>query len=315
MNFSLAQLPGSASRAALRAAVALVLLVAGAVPVIADNSATAPKLPGRVAIAQKLNSQLPLDTMLRDEEGRVVRLGDYFKSGRPVVLTFMYFRCPMLCSMVMDGATNSMTELKFDIGKDFDVVTISIDPRDKPEAAAEMKDKYVKRYGRLSAANGWHFLTGHDSSIKKITETVGFQYAYDPETDQFAHGAALLVITPQGRVSRYFYGFEYKPRDLRLALFEASQNKIGGAAEQLLLLCFHYDPATGKYSRNAMTFVRMGGVATMLGLASFVLIMLRRERRDAIHAIADQRTSISDNPRRDNARPGSDSENNETDVQ
>lgn len=315
MNFPLAQLSGSASRVALRAIAVAMLLVAGAAPVSAESSADAPKLPGRVAIAQKLNSQLPLDTMLRDEEGRVVRLGDYFKSGRPVILTFMYFRCPMLCSMVMDGATNAMTELKFDIGKDFDVVTISIDPRDKPEAAAEMKDKYVKRYGRLSAANGWHFLTGHDSAIKKVTDTVGFQYAYDAETDQFAHGAVLLVVTPQGRVSRYFYGFEYKPRDLRLALHEASQSKIGGAAEELLLLCFHYDPATGKYSRDAMAFVRAGGVATMLGLASFVLILLRRERRDAIHAIADQRTSVSDNPRRDDPRPGSNSENNETDVQ
>jgi protein SCO1/2 len=246
-------------------------------------AAEQPRLPGRVAIAQKLNTQLPMNLMFRDEYGNVVRFGDYFKSGRPVLLTFMYFRCPMLCSMVLEGTTTAMTELKYDIGKEFDVVTVSIDPRDKPAIAMQMKEKYVKRYGRLSAANGWHFLTSNDDSIHKLTEAAGFQYAYDPETDQFAHGAAILILTPQGKVSRYFYGFEYKPRDLRLALSEASQNKIGGIAEQILLLCFHYDPATGKYSQNAMTFVRASGVATVLSLAGFVFIMLRRERRHALH--------------------------------
>jgi len=241
------------------------------------NSTTPPTLPGKVAIAQNLNAQLPLDLMLRDETGRVVRLGDYFNHGKPVLLNFMYYRCPMLCPMVMDGVTNALTELRFDIGKEFDVVTVSMDPRDTPEQAAMKKDMYVKRYGRFGAANGWHFLTAPESAIHRLTNTVGFQYAYDPKTDQFAHGTALIAVTPQGRVSRYLYGFEYKPRDLRLALVEASAGKIGTATDAILLLCYHYDPATGKYSRTAMNFVRAGGVATMLGLAGFIIIMIRKE--------------------------------------
>jgi len=259
-----------------RALLAAVLL---AIPAIAQqNSSTPPELPGRVAIAQKLDSQIPLDAMFRDESGKIVRLGDYFRSGRPVLLDFMYYRCPMLCSTVLEGTTSTLTELKFDIGKEFDVITVSIDPRDTPEQATQKKDHYIKRYGRLSSASGWHFLTGADPSIKRLTSAVGFEYAYDPHADQFAHGAALLVLTPQGRVSRYFYGFEYKPRDLRLALVEASANKIGTATDQLLLLCFHYDPSTGKYSKTAMNIVRAGSVATILSLGGFIFIMLRNER-------------------------------------
>jgi protein SCO1 len=235
--------------------------------------------PPHITIAQKLNTKIPLDLMLRDETGEVVRLGKYFDQGRPVLLNFVYFRCPMLCPMVLEGTTTSLTHLKFDIGKEFDVVTVSIDPRDSAKTAMEMKEKYVRHYGRLDAAKGWHFLTGHETAIKKLTEAVGFQFQYDSRTDQFAHGAALLVLTPDGVTSRYFYGFEYKPRDLRLAIVEASQGKVGNAVDELLLLCFHYDPATGKYSRNAMMFARAGGVATMLGLGGFIFVMFRRERR------------------------------------
>jgi protein SCO1 len=253
------------------------LLVAGAA--FAETSATPPQLPGRVSIAQKLGNQVPLGEMMHDESGRVVRLGDYFRRGRPVVLNFVYFKCPMLCPMVLEGMTNSLTELKFNVGDEFEVVTISIDPRDKPSTAAEFKEKYVKRYGRLNAANGWHFLTGNDSSIHKIADAVGFQYAYDGTRDQFAHGAAILVLTPEGRTSRYFYGFEFKPRDLRLAVVEASGGKIGKLTDQILLLCYHYDPAIGRYSRKAMTFVRAGGITTVAALASFIFIMIRKERR------------------------------------
>jgi protein SCO1/2 len=252
--------------------------LAFALPAIAQtNSATPPQLPGKVAIAQNLNAQLPMDLMLRDESGNVVRLGKYFNHGRPVLLNFMYYRCPMLCPMVMDGIANGLTELRFDIGKEFDVITVSMDPRDTPEQAAAKKETYVKRYGRFGAANGWHFLTGPESAIKKLTNAVGFQYAYSPEHDQFAHGAVLIAVTPQGRVSRYLYGFEYKARDLRLALVEASSGKIGNATDAILLLCYHYDPATGKYSRSAMNFVRAGGVATIISLAGFIFIMIRRE--------------------------------------
>jgi protein SCO1 len=256
----------------------LLAVVLATIPLLGQqNSATPPELPGKVAITQNLNAQLPLDLMLRDESGNVVRLGQYFNHGKPVLLNFMYYRCPMLCPMVMDGVTSALTELRFDIGKEFDVVTVSMDPRDTPEQAALKKDMYVKRYGRFGAANGWHFLTGPESAIKRLTNTVGFQFAYDPKTDQFAHATALIAATPSGHISRYLYGFEYKPRDLRLALVEASAGKIGTATDSLLLLCYHYDPATGKYSRTAMNFVRAGGVATMLGLFGFIFIMIRKE--------------------------------------
>jgi protein SCO1/2 len=255
--------------------VALLCLVAAG-SLFADSSA-APVLPGVVGIDQKLDAQIPLDLMMRNEQGEIVRLRDLFR-GKPVLLNFMYYRCPMLCSMVMEGETSALTELKFDIGKEFDVITVSIDPRDTPTAAAEKKDKYVKRYGRFGAANGWHFLTAHESAIKALTASVGFKYAYDAKVDQFAHNAAIMVLTPDGRVSRYFYGFEYHPRDLRLGLVEASAGKIGTATDQILLLCYHYDPATGKYSRTAMNFVRAGGIATVLSLGGFIFIMIRRER-------------------------------------
>jgi protein SCO1 len=238
----------------------------------------AQEAPPNVTIAQKLNTQIPLDLMFRDEHGKVVRLSQYFGKDRPVVLNFVYFRCPMMCPLVLEGTTASLTHLKFDIGKDFDVITVSIDPRDKAADALKRKDKYVRHYGRLDAASGWHFLTGHDTSIHKLADAVGFQYKYDPQTDQFAHGAAIFVLTPDGRTSRYFYGFEYKPRDLRLAIVEASEGKIGSPVDQLLLLCFHYDPATGKYSKRAMMFARAGGVTTLVALAGFIVVMVRKER-------------------------------------
>jgi protein SCO1/2 len=251
-----------------------------AVPLFAQYDAPGAPAPAppQASIAQKLNTRIPLDLQMRDETGKVVRLQDYFKSGRPVLLNFVYYRCPMLCPMVLEGTTTALTHLKFDIGKQFDVVTVSIDPRDKAADAAVLKEKYVRHYGRLDAARGWHFLTAHESAIKKLTDAVGFQYSYDSRTDQFAHGAALLVLTPDGRTSRYFYGFEFKPRDLRMAIVEASEGKIGNAVDQLLLLCFHYDPATGKYSRNAMMFARAGGVTTMVALGGFIFVMFRKER-------------------------------------
>lgn len=252
------------------------LLLAGAA--YADNSAAPPKLPGEVKIVQHLNGQIPLDAMFRDETGKVVRLRDLFH-GKPVLLNFMYYRCPMLCNVVMEGIASGLTELKFDIGRDFDVITVSIDPRDMPADSARMKEKYVKRYGRLEAASGWHFLTGHESAIKSLANAVGFYYAYDPQQDQFAHGAMVAVLTPAGRISRYIYGFEYKARDLRLGLVEASANKIGDATDQILLLCYHYDPITGKYTRTAMNLMRAGAAATVAAIGGFIFISLRRDRR------------------------------------
>ena len=260
--------------------IASFLLVAGSA--LADNSATPPRLPGKVAINQKLNAQVPLDLMFRDEHGKVVRLDKYFGGKKPVVLNFMYFTCPMLCNMVQEGTTNLLSQLPFTVGEEFDVITVSIDPRDKPSTAMQMKEKYLRRYGKMSAATGWHFLTGHETAIKGLANAVGFDYAYDLQSNQFAHGAMILVLTPDGRVSRYFFGTEYKARDVRLGLVEASAGKIGTAADELLLLCYHYDPATGKYTRSAMNFVRAGGVVTMLALGSFIVIMVRRDRSNRI---------------------------------
>jgi protein SCO1/2 len=259
----------------------LILAIASALQA-QQNSSTPPQLPGngKVAIVQHLGAQLPMNEMFRDDTGRVVRLGDYFKSGRPVLLDFMYYRCPMLCSMVLEGTTSALTELKLDVGKDFDVITVSIDPRDMPDDARVKKEKYVKRYGRPSAYEGWHFLTSHESAIKHLADTVGFQYAYDPQSNQFAHGTVLIAVTPQGKVSKYFYGFEYKPRDLRLGLVEASEGRVGTPVDQLLLLCFHYSPSTGKYSAVAMDVMRAGGAATILGLGGFIFLMVRKDRRN-----------------------------------
>ena len=255
------------------AAVWKAALLALALPLFAQPA------PPQASIAQKLNTPIPLDLQFRNERGEVVRLRQLFHNDRPVLLNFVYYRCPMLCPMVLEGTTTSLTHLKFDIGKEFDVITVSIDPRDKAADALRLKEKYVRHYGRLDAAKGWHFLTAHESAIEQLTGAVGFQYSYDSRTDQFAHGAALLVLTPDGRTSRYFYGFEYKPRDLRMAIVEASEGKVGTPVDQLLLLCFHYDPATGKYSRNAMMFARAGGVSTMLALGGFIFVMIRKERK------------------------------------
>jgi protein SCO1 len=271
------------SRAAIWSAVAMrplfVLLALLPSAFIQAQQNTPPQLPGKVAIAQKLGEQVPLDLMFRDEQGKVVRLRELFGNGRPVLLNFVYYQCPMLCPMTLEGTVTSLAQLKFDIGRDFDVITVSIDPRDKPQTAAELKDKYVRRYGRLQAASGWHFLTGHDGAIKSLADSVGFQYAYDTSTSQFAHASVLIVLTPDGRMSRYFYGFEYKPRDLRLGIVEASGGTIGTAVDQFLLLCFHYDPAVGKYSRNALALVRAGGVTTLAILGGFIVVMVRREKR------------------------------------
>ena len=257
-----------------RVAFAAVLFVATCA--FAETASTPAQLPGKVAIAQKLGSQIPLDLMFRDETGKVVRLRAYF-GKKPVLLNFVYYNCPMLCPMVLEGTTSMLTQLKFDVGDEFDVITVSIDPRDQPKTALEMKDKYIRRYGRLDSAPGWHFLTANETAIKRLADSVGFQFAYDSTRDQFAHGAALLVLTPEGKTSRYFYGFEFKPRDVRLAIVEASAGKIGTVADQVLLLCYHYDPAIGKYSRNAMTFMRAGGIATVLALGGFIFVMFRKE--------------------------------------
>ena len=199
-----------------------------------------------VGIEQHLNAQLPLDAVFRDEHGHEVKLGDYFKD-RPVVVMLVYYRCPMLCTQVLNGFLKSSQAVPLQIGRDYQVVTVSFDPRETPELAAEKKNSYVRAYRRDGAADGWHFLTGDRQSIDRLTKVVGFRYHFDPKSDQFAHASGIALATPDGRLSRYFYGIEYEPDDLRLGLVESSSGRIGSLVDQVLLLCYHYDPLTGKY--------------------------------------------------------------------
>jgi len=239
-----------------------------------------PAILREIGFDQKLGASVPLETPLVDEAGRDVRLGDYFQ-GRPVVLSFNYFNCPMLCTVSLNGLASALGTLSFDAGKEFEIVTVSFDKRDTPAAARAKKDSYLKRYQRPGAAEGWHFLTGGAPAIERLTRAAGFRYAWDEETKQFAHPSGVLVLTPDGRIARYLYGIEYAPKDLRLALVEASRGTIGTPLDQAVLYCFQYDPATGRYGAAIMRIVRLGGALTAIALASFVLLMLRRERAAA----------------------------------
>jgi protein SCO1/2 len=238
----------------------------------------------RVGIDQRLNNQVPLNLVFTDENGQQVELGKYF-GQKPVILSLVYYDCPMLCTQVLNGLTGSLKALKFDVGREFEVVTVSFDPREKSDLARQKKEAYMARYGRgEAAAAGWHFLTGTEASITALTEAVGFNFAWDEETKQFAHASGIMILTPEGRVSRYFYGIEYAPKDVRLGLVEASNNKIGSPVDQILLYCFHYDPQTGKYGFAIMNAIRILGFATFFGLALLIFIMKRREngRREAL---------------------------------
>jgi protein SCO1/2 len=240
-----------------------------------------PGLPAalrNVGIEQRLDAQVPPHLVFRDESGRSVKLGDYFGS-KPIILALVYYDCPMLCTQVLNGLVGSLKALSFDAGEQFLVLTVSFDPRETPGLAAGKKESYVERYSRPGAAGGWHFLTGPESSIEALSQAVGFRYRYDVEKGQFAHASGIMLLTPQGKISRYFYGIEYSPRDLRLGLVEASNNRIGSPVDQLLLFCYHYDPATGKYGAVVMNFVRLGGAATILTLGSILILFFRRDAR------------------------------------
>ena len=229
-----------------------------------------------IGLDQRLNEQVPLDTTFRDETGGAVKLGDYF-GRRPVILALVYYQCPMLCGEVLNGLTSALIALKFSAGKEFEVVTVSIDPSDSPQTASAKKEFYVRRYRREGAGVGWHFLTGDQPSIDALTKAVGFRYKYDEPSKQFMHASGVMLLTPEGRLSRYFYGIEYAPRDLQLGLVEASHNRIGGLVEQVLLFCYHYDPRSAKYTPMVLSMVRAGGIATVLVLGTFIGVMLRKE--------------------------------------
>ena len=237
-----------------------------------------------IGIEQKLGTQMPLDTEFKDEDGRTVKLGNYFNTGRPVIIAFVYYECPMLCSQVLNGLTGSLKGISFDAGKDFDVVAISFDARenDKTDLAKNKKASYVERYGRAGAEKGWHFLTGTQESIDTVTSAAGFKFKWDEKSNQFAHAAGVMIATPDGRLSRYFYGIDYSPKDIKFGLMESSANKVGNPAEQLLLYCYHYDPATGKYGLAILRVMRLGGVLTLVGMGLVGLAFWRRNKRKTV---------------------------------
>jgi protein SCO1 len=258
---------------------AAVAIFATALPLLAQTAPDGrPPILQKVSLEQHLDRLLPLDLTFRDESGRAVRLGSYF-GKRPVVLVLAYYDCPMLCTQVLNGLVSAMRVLSFDAGREYEVVTVSFNPADDPADARAKKEPYVTRYGRAGGAAGWHFLTGDKAAIAGITDAVGFRYAWDEKTEQFAHASAIYVATPGGRLSRYFYGIEYAPRDLRLALVEASRGRIGNPVDQLLLYCYHYDPAAGRYGAVVMNMVRVAGVAFVILLSTFLFVTLRKERR------------------------------------
>lgn len=237
--------------------------------------ATPPQLR-QVTFKQRLGEPLPLDARLRDEAGADVTLGDYFETGRPVVLAFVYYRCPMLCTQVMNGISSALKALPFAVGRDFDVVLVSFDPRDTPADAAEKKRTHLQYWSTEATAPNWHFLTGDEASVRRITSAAGFTYHWEERTQQFAHVSGLLVVTPDGHLSRYFYGIEYSPKELRLALVESGEGKVGSVIDELLLYCFHYDPEAGRYGAVVMNLIRLGGVAMLAVMAGFFLVSRRR---------------------------------------
>jgi protein SCO1/2 len=229
-----------------------------------------------VTFKQRLGEQLPLDARLKDESGATVALGDYFTSGKPVVLAFVYYRCPMLCTQVMNGISSALKPLTYVPGQDFEVVLVSFDPRDTPKDAADKERTHLQYWSTESTADGWHFLTADEPTIARLTSAAGFTYRWDESTQQFAHVSGLLVVTPSGTLSRYFYGIEYSPKELRLALVESSEGKVGSLVDNLLLYCFHYDPEAGRYGAVVMNVIRLGGVVTMAAIAGFLLLSRRR---------------------------------------
>jgi protein SCO1/2 len=252
---------------------ALAIFALFAPPLLADSR---PGILREIGFDQNLGAQVPLDTAVKDEEGREWKLGDFVKN-RPVVLSLNYYSCPMLCTVALNGLASALNVLSFNAGREFEVLTVSFDPKDTSDLARAKKKTYLARYKRPGAEEGWRFLTADAPAIATLTRAVGFRYAWDQETQQFAHPAGLVVLTPSGRIARYLYGIEYAPNDLRLALVEATGGKIGSAVDQVLLFCYQYDPATGRYGATIMRIVRLGGVLTVVSLLTFVITMRRRE--------------------------------------
>jgi len=242
-----------------------------------------PKALKKIGIEQKLDSKLPFEATFKDEARKEVKLGSYFGKERPVILALVYYECPMLCNEVLNGLTGSLKGMSLQAGKDFDVVALSFDAREhnKEDLAKNKKTGYMERYNRPGTEAGWHFLTGTQEEIDKVTKAVGFTYEFDEKTNQFAHAGGIMVVTPEGKLSRYLYGIDYPPRDLKFAVMESSNNKIGNPVEQLYLYCYHYDPSTGKYGFAILNVLRLAGIATVLGMGLMMFVFWRRSKNGA----------------------------------
>ena len=268
--------------ARISAALCAAALAVAAMPVRAQQLA-APAILRQVSIAQNLNTRIPPEISFRDEAGNAVRLGDFY-GRKPIVLSLVYFDCPALCTEVLNGELHTMKAMLIGLGKDYEAITVSFEPKDTPALARAKHDVYAGQVGSPGAAEHWHFLTGEQSSINALTQTVGFHYAYDSANRQYAHAAAIMVLTPDGRISRYFYGVQFPARDVRLGLVEASAGKIGTVADHAMLLCYQYDPETGKYGFVVMNIVRGGGILTLLALGMYMFVMFRRDRQRSVAA-------------------------------
>jgi protein SCO1/2 len=252
---------------------------------LSQPTATPIDMSERVGIDQKLNAQVPLDLKFTEASGKEVMLRDYF-GEKPVILTLVYYECPMLCTLILNGTLRALRTLEFNAGQEYEVLTVSINPRETPELASSKKQEYLSRYQREGAENGWHFMVGDEDPIKSLADSVGFRYEYDEASGQYAHASGIMILTPEGKVARYFYGVEYSPRDIRLGLVEAAEEKIGTPTDQVLLLCFHYDPLTGKYSFTVMTILRIAGAFTILGIVVLLAFLLRRDPNRKVRAHA-----------------------------
>lgn len=241
---------------------------------------TSQQIAAAAGLEQRLNAPLPLSAIFRDEHGAPVALGKFF-NAKPVVLALVYYDCPNLCTLVLNGVLQTAQDLKFDAGKDYEIVVVSFDAHEQPALAAAQKQIYLQQYSRAGADGGWHFLTGNENSIGQLTSSVGYHFAFDRASRQFAHPSTIVIATPDGKISRYFPGIEYPAREVRLALIDASQKRIGDLADRVFLLCFHYNPATGKYGLLISRVIQVAGLGSVAALACYIALNLRRERRAA----------------------------------
>ncbi len=237
-----------------------------------------PPLLRNVDVDQRLNKEIPGDLSFKDEAGKPVQIGQYF-GNRPVILSLNYFECPQLCPLLLKGLSDSLRSVKFNVGKEFDVVTVSIDPRETPQQAAKARKTYSQSYGRGETLEGWHFLTGSGANIAQLAKAVGFKYNYDAKLGQYAHPSAITFVTPERKIARYLFGIDFDPKDVQFALSEASQNKIGSIVDKVMFNCYQFDPRVGKYSPIALNIMRLGGLLTLGLMGTFIITALRRERR------------------------------------